>query len=383
MGLPKKCDVLSNSECMDWVVSEQVLESKPVWSIAPKTEWYPAEKIDDDKVRTVIIPPFHLFFWQSVLYKEQHEALKEFWWSAYGFNPYQGGVSRLVQSLTANGANVFGVWDVKKWDRLLPLLGEIHEFRRTFVSDEFLSFADWATRNTVTSYILTPGGLILWKEIGNNSGSGSTTPDNIIAHMYIIYLLFLKIYDGDTDRARNASAKLFGDDAICSVRTSLTIDQLNQTTREVYGLFGLLLDPLTWQTSVEGLEFLGFTIVQINGEWVPRYSLGRIAASFAYVIETIDSVASITKAWTLMVMTAGCGEKVYERYADAVSWMLYKIGLNLELRDDPVISSYCALGVPSFASVMNFYTGKEGPSTVLVDYSVLNSCCMEVGGIYF
>jgi len=377
MGLSKKYEVFEHDDILDWIFSDEVTMSIPVWSVSGKIEWYHISKIDAGKVRTFIIPPLHLFIWQSLLYKEQHDALKEYWWSAYGFNPYNGGVDQLVAEMLANGTNRYGEWDVKKWDRILPLLRTVHKFRKKFTAVELKRFVEWVEANTVESFIMTPQGLILKKIIGNNSGSGSTTPDNIVSHMYIIYLLYYRIY-GNHAQALAAFAKLFGDDCLSAVYSEKTPDQLAEITREVYALFGLELDPLVWQTTPEGLSFLGFKIVRWEGHWIPQYSLERIAASFSYIIEKPDTAASIAKAWTLMVMTAGHGQKIYEEFAEAVDFMLNKLSRNRDYDSDPVIASYCAMGVPSFAQVMCFYTGKE---YAFATPTCFGSCLEEVGGI--
>lgn len=374
-GLKTKGDCLKNKEVMTSILDLDVNEAPPVWSVSGKTEWMGIEDLDIDKIRTFIIPPFQLLLWSSMLYKSQSELMKEFWWSAYGFNPYKGGVNRMAEELIRD-AFWFLMYDVKGWDRILPLMEQIHELRKESVPDFVYHIAEWVSANTARSYLLFPDGLIVRKEVGNNSGSGTTTGDNILGHCYILYLVLMDLFDGDQAIVEEIMAQLFGDDNIMSIPKpeGKTAEDIENTFRRVFAMFGLELDPFKISETLEGMEFLGFQFSKTEEGWIPRYNLGRIAASFCYEIEKHEDDALVSKAWTLTIMSAGSGREVYEHFAKALAWILYKQKDN----EDPVISSYVQVGVPTFEECMGFYTGNELTTIEdesLFDYNYLS----EVG----
>lgn len=359
IGLKTKEDVL-RSAFMYLILSVYIIQTKPpVWSLCPKTEWYHADDLDAGKVRTFIIPPFHLLLWSLMLFKDQNEKTKEYWWSAYGFSPYRGGTNRMARRLHKR-SKWFFTYDVKGWDRRLPLMKIIMRLRRDFTPGFLSQIAKWVAKNHVTSFILLPDGRIIRKSLGNNSGSGTTTGDNILGHCYILCLVLLDLFDGDRDQVLDIVACLFGDDNVGSLPAIPdplrdNAIEIEATFRRVFSLFGLELDPFKLTHELEGHEFLGFQFTKHSGDWIPRYNVGRIAASFCYTIQDMPDDAVISRCWSLMVMSAGSGKETYEKFASAVYWMLQKF------RDskDPIISSYVDVGVPSFEQVMCFYTGRE------------------------
>jgi len=374
LGFKKKKDVLANNDLMTYCLYINFDDPDPIWSVSGKVEWYPSKKIDDDKIRTFIIPPFHLLLWQLLLYKEQNEAMKGKWWSAYGFNPYRGGVDRMARRLAKCKRTV--TLDVVKWDRKLPVMDEVYEIRNMYVPPSHVLMAQWTTRNTIRSYLLLPDGTVVKKKCGNNSGSGDTTVDNIVAHEHVSGLNLMTLYEGNSAYVAEVPLYLFGDDSIGGlpdVPQDMTDVEIEESYRATYRLFGFELDPFKISDSPVGHEFLGFTIVEWQGYYIPRYPVGRIAASFCYCIENLKMPALVSKAWTLTVMSAGSGPETYSLFADALYWMLDSQFDNR----DPVVASYVEIGVPSYEACMSFYTGLESSySFDLFDYSVL-----EDGGI--
>jgi hypothetical protein len=369
LGLNTKRKVLLCVQFMLLILSVHILDQKrPVWTLCPKTEWYAAADLDKGKVRTFIIPPFHLLLWSVMLYKHQNELTKDYWWSAYGFNPYQGGTHRMALELL-HASYFLLSYDVSGWDRKLPLMRKIYRLRNAFVQDCFQPFAIWVAENTCYSVILLPDGTFVVKNIGNNSGSGATTGDNILGHCFVAFLALMTLYDGDTNLCIDIVAKLYGDDNIMglprpSAHRGLSDEEsmweIERVFREVFLSFGFELDPFNISRDLRDHEFLGFKFARWEDYWIPQYDKGRLAAAFCYTIKSMEDNAIVARCWSLTMMAAGSGEETFHDFALALEWMLN----SFRDSDDPIISSYVEIGVPSFEQCMAFYTGLESGITL-------------------
>lgn len=356
-GLKTKADCFRNEYFMEYLF-KPVKEWGPiVWKVAPKTEYYHQDDLDANKVRTFIIPPTHFFYYQKALYHTQNEALKEFWWSAYGFNPYQGGTNRMARRFLKWG-NLFVYYDVKGWDRQLPIMRTVYSMRNKFIDSRYIELAWFIAENTIQSLLLLPNGKIIHKIIGNNSGSGCTTADNIIAHCFIVCLTLLVLYDGDEALVERTVVELYGDDNASALPyTPKPKSEIELVFREVYRLFGLELDPFVILDTLEGVEFLGFKFKKVAAGWIPCYNQGRLVAGFCYNIEKREDIqVSITKAWMLTVMAAGGDRDCFDTMSQALTIYLNEN----EDSGNPVIQSFCDMGVPTYEECEAFFLGLEG-----------------------
>jgi hypothetical protein len=372
-GCRLKSDCLIAPEFYDYYASDPLKRMPPVWKVAPKTQIEDRTNIDNDKIRTFIIPPFEFLLLQKHLYETQNSAMKQKFWSAYGFNPYQGGTSRYAKILLKHKLFVF--YDVRGWDRRLPIMKNVYELRNAYIDDRHYALAQWVAQHTIESVLLHCDGTLIKKILGNNSGSGCTTNDNIIAHCFILAYTLLNLYDGDVALVLAIIAFLYGDDnAMSLVDKGFTTQHIEDVFRDSYFDFGLELDPFVVQDTLEGVEFLGFKFHFLEGEWVPQYNIGRLMAAYVYTIDKrCDDGVSLSRAWMLNLMSAGSGREVYADVSRATqSYMTF-------LKDStcPVVQSYREIGVPSFEQCMDFYLGRE--STIdfesYFDYSILE----EVG----
>ena len=241
-GIKKKRDFFSNKEALSYLFD---FRYPPLWKISPKTEWYHIDDLKENKVRTFIIPPVHFLFHQKIVYQSQNESLKDFFWSAYGFNPFDGGTNRMAINLNRNRWKVS--YDVSGWDRLLPILDTVYRMRNRHVHDSVLKVAEYLTYHTINSSLLTPDGLVFFKPHGNNSGSGNTTPDNILAHFYIAATALFELFDGDESKLWKCVLYLYGDDNAMSIPDfeGVTPLLIEETFKRAYSWFGLRLDPIS------------------------------------------------------------------------------------------------------------------------------------------
>lgn len=360
VGLPKKRDFFRSDLASHWLFREDFCDQKFLWKVVPKIEWYHKDDIDKGKVRTFIIPPVDLVYHGKRVFGTQNENLKSFWWSAYGFNPYEGGVHRLAISLMRNPLFVF--YDVSGWDRKLPNLDDVYDIRNSYIPDDKQPFADFLADQAINSFIKHPNGKIYKKSWGNNSGSWNTTCDNIIAHMLILVHCLLVLFEGREEDVVSCFAALFGDDNVFSLPHVDPI-LIENTFKEVFSLYGLILDPFVVTNDLSDCEFLGFKFGKFRDQWIPVYNQERLLASFCYDYEKMPLSANVSKSWTLTVMAAGGDRDVFECMRTMVQSYLDSLRDN----DDPTVRAYVELGAPDYESCMSFYTGLECGSSRMVE----------------
>jgi len=356
-GLKTKGDVLASPMFHDYMkVMPENWPNPPLWKVVPKLdEWYSPEDLDNNKLRSIQIPPLEFIWYQKMFYHTQNQAMKMEGWSAYGFNPYCGGTDRLAQALL--DFPIFVMYDVKSWDRGLPIMEECYKLRNEYISPDWLATARWIAENTVKTYLQHPNGFVFEKDVGNNSGSGNTTNDNIICHCMILALTLLALYAGDTKKVLATIAQLFGDDNVLGLyKTGHTFREIQACFEFIFGLFDMRFDPFLVTSNLEDCEFLGFKFKHTPGGWVPQYNLGKLTNSYLYQTgPKYSELETISRAWSLTIMVAGNGEEVYNSFADATTSLLRSV----QKSSDPTVRTYVKYGVPTYSEVISFYLGSE------------------------
>jgi hypothetical protein len=338
-----------------------IMEFPIYWKIAGKLEYQTEELyVGQDKLRTFIISDFELLFHQLRLYKKQNESMKNFYFSAYGFNPYVGGTNRLAVKHCKRKR----IWscDGKAWDRKINVLRQVYEIRNTFA--EYDPFLEWVTTNTIVTNIILPNGDVILKSWGNNSGSGNTTCDNIIA-MHIIlfdimYRIFVHMGMKPTFETLGTIIKNyidvdnFGDDVLGSDDLPISDELFEKFVREGFSRYGIILDPFIITNNIEAHSFLGFGFTSINGIYYPLYSKERIAISAITAMETVGDEETVSKLYSLMLMSAPQIE-LFENLRAMLVSMCDNINCNMAI-------SLRNTGVPHRDHVLRWIAGYEGHS---------------------
>lgn len=290
----------------------------PLWRIVDKVEWSSSTDIDNSKVRTFIMSPPCFLYYQKYFYSHQNASIVNHPWSAYGFNPYYGGVQSLSMYLGVDEDRFFIEYDVKGWDRKIPVLPEVYDLRHSFLPETDVD--QFMIDSICRPCCIDPTGLIFQRETGNNSGSNNTTPDNICAHIICLNLILLDLFKGDCNKIKGVRAKLFGDDAIISIPKSSIrdVNAIEETFKRVFLSLGLDLDPFIVQDTLLGLGFLGFKFHKILDNWLPLYDLSRLSTAFCYVIEKMDEEMCLSKAYSLTVMSYPHGQTVFNKFRSAL-----------------------------------------------------------------
>jgi len=355
-GFKKKGDYFSVGGLMH-ILHPSIMNEKDLWKAAGKLEKRPRHKyVDDESLRTFIIESPQQGYHQKRIFGNQNKAMKMFWWSGYGINPFEGGTNLLATKL--NKFRYKFMLDAVKWDRLASWMKHAYNLRMKYVPDD--PFLQWVVKNNICSYVVLPNGDLIFKKHGNNSGSSLTTGNNILGMSLILAHAYCIMVNGNeymmdhiNDYMFNV---LFGDDVvggfdIPGVTPELFRNALIDTFKRLYGI---VLDPLVVTEDLHDLSFLGFkfTFNQTHG-WLPKYDLSILSTTFLYTSKKIDKDGEVSKLITVMLMSAGNGKHYYDLFRDAVLHIL--VNTQCELG-----ATMLKLGIPSYEETLNWYSGYEG-----------------------
>lgn len=351
-GYKKKHQVVSTGVWRSFLDLDLIQEI-PIWLACGKEREYlfRNDYVVNKKQRTFIIEPFELLFQHKLIYGHQSEGMKNTWWSAYGLNPYEGGVNRMAKRL--KGFKRFTMFDVIRYDRKFPHMRSVFEIKNTFAP--WSPFRDWVTENCCKSRVVLPNGDFIEKDWGNNSGSGSTTVDNIIGMAICIVHFLLRLGVKEDEIDNYVDAFLFGDDVVMGDSIDIDDETFKEVLVETFRMYGFEFDPIVISHDLRDMEFLGFQFQEHEGNWIPKYNLGVLSFGFIHNHDTIDKLAEISKFGSIMLMSAGHGEFIYNRFRNNL------INCLMNFDDERVkflkINNFA--GVPTFNETMRWYLGLE------------------------
>jgi hypothetical protein len=305
-GVPyKKMGMKTKDQALGSDVFHEMFENSyiPIWSIAGKNEFKPVEDIEEDKIRTFIIPPIDFLVKQKVLYTQQNQRLNDFkdrTWVKYGFVPQYGGFDDLFKRLESYDL----LWssDISGYDRKLQVMDEVYKIRNKFLMcpPQLEHVRDFVTEQTVRGTLLFPDGYLYRRVCGNNSGSYNTTPDNCIAHVIMMFRFLIKrwhdIYGSFptyNDIMSTADVNIMSDDNCGGLLNEFYKfeDQSDfyNNLKANYSFYhldvknkALFFQSRTFDDPIEGLEFLGMTGVKKDGFYYPRPRVGKLCSRLVY-----------------------------------------------------------------------------------------------------
>jgi hypothetical protein len=261
--------------------------------VTPKVEYLPRESILAPKCRLFVIPELHLLENQLRYGKQTSLNMKNYKWSAYGFNPYMGGTDKLARELLTKPIRFY--YDISGWDKFLPVLRDLYS-----VVEKHNGFSSWSEQdrqrwrwtvdNTVNMVNVMYDGSVYYKTYGNGSGSGTTTRDNILAHIVIMTTILCKAYHDkygvfpSQQLLDEQIIRLFGDDSICAVDEYFDFVLKENFVSDVFASFGMKLKYFFGGRDypLDKMEFLGFKFKNIQGRYFPLYDSVKLATSMVY-----------------------------------------------------------------------------------------------------
>lgn len=356
-------------------LSKGILDEIPLWLACGKERefLYRSDYIGDKKQRTFIVEPFELLLHHKIIYGNQSEGMKGHWWSAYGLNPYQGGVNNMARKLLRYRR--FTMFDVVRYDRLFPHMRDVFYIRNECVADS--PFKEWVTNNCCDSMVVLPNGDVIFKTWGNNSGSGTTTGDNIIGMAICLVHAFLRLGCDHEQISEMVWAYLFGDDVVLADSLDCSDEELKEVLISTFALYGFKFDPLIISNKLEDMEFLGFKFVKMGDFWVPKYDLGVLCFGFTHNHDTVDKLSEISKFGSLMLMSAGHGEEVYNKFRVE----LLKVLVNFDHVKINGLKHNNFAGVPTFEETLNWYVGYESNNSSSFHFLLDDIIQTEVDGV--
>lgn len=372
------------------------LPSPVYWTASPKREFKDKDEILINKIRMFQIPSFELLRSQLKFGKRVSLKMKNFKWSAYGFNPYGGGVDRLARTLLQK-PNRF-IYDISGWDKFLPIMSFLYESITQLLietgqlwNDDLETEWFWTAQNTVVIRIKLPDGTVYEKDYGNPSGSGVTTRDNIFCHVMIVAYYLMKAYYQKYGehctfaQLRAQLVKLFGDDFIGSLDEEFDGVFKEGFMDGIFTEFGMKLKYIRggYDHPLEDLEFLGFHFKHINGHWFPVWDVQRLASSFIYEDkDPMELKDFISKAYVLTMMSYPTDH--FDHFAQAYKNLLLASIDN----QDVVIQSFLSMGpvTPEMANaaylgfesseIFDFFIPQDGIHIKFTDWLVYHTQIM-------
>jgi len=348
----------------------------PIWNVAGKVEFKDIADIKENKIRLFQIPSFELLWSQLKFGKRISLRLMNYHWSSYGFNPYGGGFERLARRLLQKPYR--GCYDVSGWDKFLPLLKDIYTVlrKRGNIPDSELEEFIWTVRNTCEFLLKTTDGNVFCKKYGNASGSGVTTRDNIFGHIIIFAAGLYDAYVAKNGKAPPMSlvhdqlVHLYGDDNVFAVDEEFSLMCDESFLAKHLGKYGLKLKFFFGglNADLHTLSFLGASFKYLDGRWLPKYDVTRLATTMIYEQDRLGLDQHLGKAFTLMVMSFPTDHfKVFKTAYTS----LVNNDIVLRNLDDPKIRAYSLVGMPEDAQIMAFYTGSEANNldALMFDFS--------------
>jgi hypothetical protein len=351
------------------ILDPSIMKERVYWKAAGKLEKrlrsvYYGQK----KMRTFIIEPTELLYHHKRIYGKQNLKMKMAWWSAYGLNPYEGGTNRIAERI--NKFKYKFMLDARNWDRIADWMGEVWILKNSCLSDD--EFKQWVTDNNVASYVVLPNGDIIYKKHGNNSGSGSTTQDNILGMSFIVVQSIAYCCDGDPEIMENLDkyvfCQMFGDDVVGGIELPPHYqEKFEEAIRYIFLLHKHELDPFIISEDIGDMTFLGFGFEKTDFGYVPKYDLDLISTSFIKLGDDISSEGELSKMICLTLMSVGHGEYVYNIFRDST----YNCILNV---DSNLSRSVLYSGLPTYNDALAWTLGLESKNSSFfagfVDFTV-------------
>jgi len=343
------------------------IDRKVYLHCAFKIEFLPTTEIRSGKGRVFQIPPIDLLYSQLKFGKKISLRIKNFHWSKYGFNPYSGGFNKLAQDLLKKVWR--GCYDVSGWDKFLCVLRDLYALlkNRAGLNEEQVEEFLWMANNTYCFLLKIMNGTVLFKDYGNASGSGTTTRDNILAHILVFASgLYLAYYHKNGYFPSFATVfeqvvALFGDDNVFSLDEDFSLMCTEEFLREHLAQFGLKLKFFFGGKNypLEKLSFLGAHFVQKNGMWYPHYDPRRLATSMIYELggsKTLNVEKTLGKIFVLTVMSYPTEHwnLFREAYSDFLNHPTVRA-----MSSNSTVGTYIGLGVPDDPLMESFYQGLE------------------------
>lgn len=288
--------VIGQHQTLKWWVTEGWRKDAPQYSkLTGKVERLTLDEIEKQKCRAFQPDPIQIILFEAQLNQDMIRKFKDLrgTFSAYGFNKWDGGWNALFKRF--DNFDHFFAGDVERWDKhYQPYHHDANtEMKKTFIDPEQRKFYDTDARfdyiNTHAKHLH----LLLWTgdivklEQGQGSGRYTTTFDNILTHMRIMFYHYYRVrreYGLDLptkpwEIREFFDAYVFGDDS-CGATTNEKLADFDerQTSYNQCG-FRLKKSDDFHQQQINGMPFLGAKVGTYKGKYVFLMDPDRVHGS--------------------------------------------------------------------------------------------------------
>lgn len=268
-------------------------EMVPLFHVSGKEEIRPADKVRSNTIRTIIFSdPFYTLcgsaFISNIVEFFKGMVHSREWPFRYGGTFADGG----MEAMFGDSDDFIAVMgDCSKWDSgVKEVLFEAERLLfEHFLKPEYHEKFRWYFKYSQYVRIHLPTGQVILCQL-QCSGDWKTTPGNCLGHLFIQAVFFLK-YQNRIQFPLNIYDKwfairlnLYSDDHVNLFPPQWAKFLTYHKRKKVYESLGQTLHepPMDQvQRGVEGLTFLGATIVRRYGSWVPQFQTKRLLAIFA------------------------------------------------------------------------------------------------------
>ncbi len=308
-----------------------------IFSSSLKEELRPLEKIAQNSIRTFTAGPVDATVHGTRLFVDMNERLYDSHLksaSTVGMSPLGGNWHKLYQKL-----NVFPngyALDESQYDSSLRafLMSGCAKLRWLMLDNEYqtpenLIRVKTYYRNLTHTLIMTAEGNLIFKKLGNPSGSVNTVSDNTIILYWMLAFAWIRTAPKDvctyTDFELNTAKCLLGDDNTWTVSDFAHEFYSAKTVIEEWKYLGITTttDSMEARPAVE-LDFLSAHTVFLKGYAVPLYDRNKLMQSLLYApkkqltpetsLQRVNNLLQI--GWTDLPFRKFCRE--------FIAWLLWK-----------------------------------------------------------
>lgn len=304
----KKGDAIANEHAtIDWWLHEGWKDDipQPV-KVTGKVERLPLEDIQNLKCRMFQPDPTQVLALEAQLNQDIIARFKELsgTFSAYGFNKWDGGWDKFFKSY--DHFKYFFAGDVERWDKHYQ---PIHHDMNTMLKKEFIkpehrkqfdtdAKFDYINRHAKSLHCLLWTGDIVVLEQGQGSGRFTTTFDNILTHMRILFYHYFRVrkaYALDLptrpwEIKEFYDAFCFGDDSggATDVEQLANFEERQRSYNDCG--FRLKKEDDFFSESLMGLPFLGAKVGEHHGHYVFVMNPERVHGSLTALSKRMNAM---------------------------------------------------------------------------------------------
>ena len=345
-----------------------------IYRVVPKDAWADVADFHKKKTRTFLVPGCHVLYQQLRCYGAGTEAIKNYSWSKYGFNPFSGNVNRMACRILMSNDDGTSVWPIREWhdvegyDRFIFLHNVAERRYRFFMQNPrnraHGPFARWVSDGLKRSIIIMSNGDVVIRKRGNNSGSGMTTANNIEAGIEVMTDLLIYAYYQKNHRMPSFEevydqlVHLYGDDNLAALAEAFSWFLHTELIRDrllYYHGLRLKLQGGGRDTPLNELSFLGFTFFRDGQFWLPAWNIDRLILPLTYQNGTTRLVVFLQRFYSILILSYAHKdewERIRSTYLRVLAWCQIHSG-------DPEVKTLVRLGAPTRAALQVFYLGLE------------------------